>query len=428
MNVSVNKKENSRIELEFKIEKEEFLERLEVVFKKNSKNFKIPGYRPGKAPRDVIEKMYGADALNYSVIEEFVDEDYKKALEENKFEIVSQPSLDVKSVSREEGAVYTVSFDVMPEAKLNKYKGLEIEFEEKKITKKDVDSEIENIREKNARTVTIEDRALKADDISNINFEGFKDEVAFEGGKGENFDLTIGSGQFIPGFEEAMIGMKVGETKDVNVTFPKDYQVAELAGAPVVFKVTLNSISEKILPELNDEFVKDISEEETLEAYTKKVKADLVKKADSENKANKELVVFEALVNELEVVIPEGMINEQAENVKKQNEQQLAAQGMNLELYCKYLGMDMEVMNATFKEQAIKDIKLRLALETVAKDEAVEITEEEINAKIDELVASYGNESSANFKDNENIKNYLTEQLKQEKLITLIVESAVVKK
>lgn len=428
MNVSVNKKENSRVEIEFKIEKEEFLERLEVVFKKNAKNFKVPGYRPGKAPRDVIEKMYGADSLNYSVIEEFIDEDYKKAVEENKFDIVSQPSLDVKSVSREEGAVYTVSFDVMPEAKLNKYKGLEIEFKEKKITKKDVDAELENIREKNARTVTVEDKALKADDIANINFEGFKDEVAFEGGKAENFDLTIGSGAFIPGFEEALIGMKIGENRDINVTFPKEYQVPELAGAPVVFKVVLNSISEKILPELNDDFVKDISEEETLEAYTKKVKADLVKKADSQNKADKELAAFEALVNELEVVIPESMIVEEVKAIKEQNNQQLAAQGLNLETYCQYLGMDMAVMEASFKEQAEKNIKLRLALDTLGKMENIEVTDEEIDTKIDELVSTYGNESKTNFKDNDNIKKYLTEQLKQEKLIALVVDNVVIKK
>ena len=427
MNVKVNKKENSKVELEFTLSKEEFAQRVEVVFKKNAKNFKVPGYRPGKAPRDVIEKMYGKESLNYYAIEEFVDSDFSKAMEENKLNMVGKPSLDIKSMSKEEGAVYTVTFDVIPEAKLNKYKELEVKFKAKKVTKKDVEAEIEVVRSKNARTVTVDNRELKEGDISNINFEGFKDEVAFEGGKADNFDLTIGSGQFIPGFEEAMIGMKIGETKDINVTFPKEYQVAELAGAPVVFKVTLNSISEKILPELNDEFAKDVSECETLEAYTKKVKADLVKKVEAENKASKEIAVFDELVKQLEVEIPESMIEEQVSNLKKQTEQELSAQGMNLELYCKYMGMDIEVMNASFKDQALRDIRLKLALDAAAKEEKIEVTEEEINAKIDELVKTYGEGKENNFKDNENIKNYLTEGLKQEKLINLIVESSIVK-
>ena len=427
MNVNVNKKENSRVELEFILSKEEFSQRVEKTFKKNGKNFKIPGYRPGKAPRDLIEKTYGAEYLNYNAIEEYVDEDFRKAMDENKLDMVGKPSLDIKSMSKEEGAVYTVTFDVVPVATIKKYKELEVKFKAKKVTKKDVDSEIENIRNKNARTVTIDDRELKDGDISNINFEGFKDGVAFEGGKADNFDLTIGSKQFIPGFEEAMIGMKIGETKDINVSFPKDYQVAELAGAPVEFKVTLNSISEKILPELNDEFVKDISELETLEAYTKKVKEDLTKKVEIDNKSGKEIAVFDELVKQLDVEIPESMIEEQVENLRKQTEEQLAAQGMNLEVYCKYLGMDMTVMNASFREQALRDIKLKLALDAAGKEEKIEVTEDEINAKIDELVKAYGNEKENNFKNNENIKHYLTEQLKQEKLINLIVESSIVK-
>ncbi len=427
MNVNVNKKEKSKVELEFTLGKEEFAERLEVVFKKNAKHFKVPGYRPGKAPRNVIENMYGKDTLNYSVIEEFVDEDFTKAMSENTFEMVGKPALDVKSISREEGAVYTVTFDVKPEAVVTKYKGLEVKVKAKKVTKKDVDAEIETVRNKNARTVTVDNRELKEGDVSNINFEGFKDSVAFEGGKADNFDLVIGSKQFIPGFEDQMIGMKIGETKDINVTFPENYQVAELAGAPVVFKVTLNSISEKILPELNDEFAKDVSEFETLKEYTAKVKEDLTKKVEAENKASKEIAVFDELVNNMEVEIPDSMIEEQAENLAKQTEQELSYQGMSLDTYCQYLGIDKEVMKANFKAQALKDVKLKLALEAVAKQEEVTVTDEEIEAKIDELVKAYGKESENNFKNNENIKQYLTEQLKQEKLINLIVETSVVK-
>lgn len=427
MNVKVENKENSKVEIVFTLTKEEFNERLDKVFAKHAKDFKIPGFRPGKAPRNIVEKTYGEDSLNYTVIEDTIDIDYKKAVEENNLEIVSRPELNVVQIGRDKDTIYTVSAYVKPEATVKQYKGLEVAKFTKKVTKEDIDKEIDMAREKNARSVTVDDRALENGDIANIDFEGFDNGVAFEGGKGEKFDLTIGSGQFIPGFEEKLIGMKIGETKDIDVSFPKDYQMETLAGKPVIFKVTLNSISKKELPELDDEFVKDVSEFETLKDYKASVKEKLEKRLEAEKKAAKETAVFDKLLENTEVTIPESMIEEQAHNLEHQTEHELSHQGMTLDLYCQYLGLDKNVMQANFKTQAEKDVKLKLALEAVAKQEAVEVTDEEINNKIDELVKQYGDGSENNFKNNESIKSYLTEQIKQEKLIALMVDSAVEK-
>ena len=260
MNVKVEKQENSKVVLEFTMSKEDFEKELTKAFNQNAKYFKVPGFRNGKAPRSVVEKMYGEGVLYETVIENNVDDEYRKAIEENKLEVVSKPELDIKQIGKGKDMIYTVTFYVKPEAKLKAYKNLEIEKVDRKVKKADVEKALNDAREKNARIVTVEDRELKNNDISTIDFEGFIDGVAFEGGKGENFELTIGSGQFIPGFEEALIGMKIGDERDINVTFPEDYHAENLAGKEAMFKVKLISIKEKILPELDDEFAKDVFE------------------------------------------------------------------------------------------------------------------------------------------------------------------------
>ena len=424
MNVKLERKENSKVELTFNLTKEEFNVRLEKVFAKNAKSFNIPGFRPGKAPRNIIEKMYGVESLNYSVIEDTVDEDFQAAVAENKLEVVSKPELNVVQIGRDIDTIYTVNVFVKPEAVVKQYKGLEVPKSVKTVSKEDIEKDIEATRAKSARSVTVDNRPLANGDVSNIDFEGFNAGVAFEGGKGEKFDLTIGAGQFIPGFEEKLIGMNIGENKDIEVSFPADYHMDTLAGKPVIFKVTLNSISSKELPTLDDEFVKDISEFETLKEYKESIKEKLEKKVAAENKAAKETAVFDKLLENTEVVVPEAMIEEQVENLIKQTEQELSYQGMTIDTYCQYLGVDKDVMKSNFKVQAEKDVKFRLALEAVIKLEKIEVTEEDINVKIEELVKQYGKEEENNFKNNDNIKKYLTEQLKQEKLITLIVESS----
>ena len=271
MNVKVEKKENSVVEIEFTMDKEQFNLELDKAYKANAKKFNVPGFRKGMVPRAVVEKTYGEGVLYEFVIENTVDEAYRTAVVENELDIVSRPELDIKQIGKDKDFIFVVTACVKPEAKVKEYKGIEVKKVSTRVLKKDVDEEIERIREKNARIVSVEDkkRALKNGDISVIDFEGFVDGVAFEGGKGENFELTIGSGQFIPGFEDQMVGMKAGEEKDVNVKFPDEYHAPDLAGKEATFKVKLHEIKEKILPELDDEFAKDVSEFDTLEDYKK---------------------------------------------------------------------------------------------------------------------------------------------------------------
>jgi trigger factor len=427
MNYKVEKQEGSKVKITFTLTVEEFNKSLDSTFVKNAKHFKVAGFRPGKVPRNMVEKVYGEDVLNYSVVEDRVDEDFRKVIEEEKLEIVSKPELNVEQVAKDKECIYTVEVYVKPEAKVLKYKGLEIDKFDKKVTDKDVEQEIKLALEKNSRNVTVDNRDLQNGDMSNINFEGFVDGVAFEGGKAENFDLTIGSGQFIPGFEDQMIGMKIGEEKDIKVTFPKDYHSENLKGKEAIFKVKLNTISVKELPKLDDEFVKDVSEFETLEDYKKDVKEKLVVKKEADYKAQKEAQVFNKLLENTEVEIPESMIEEQLENLMKQTEQQLSAQGMTLELYCQYMGQDISFVKASMKDQATRDVKFNLAIEALAKLETAEVTDEEIDNKIEDLVKQYGNDQADNFKKNPNIREYVKGQIKQDKLINILVENAIEK-
>ena len=283
MNVKVEKKENSKVEIEFTMDKKQFEEELEKAYKQNAKKFKVPGFRAGMVPRAIVEQTYGESVLYEFVIENTVDDAYRTAVVENNLEIVSRPELDIKQIGKDKDFIFVVNVCVKPEATVKDYKGIEVKKVSTRVTKKDVDAELEKIREKNARIVTVEDRELKSGDISIIDFEGFTDGKAFEGGKAENFELTIGSGQFIPGFEDQMIGMKVNEERDINVKFPEEYHVKDLAGKDATFKVKLHEIKEKVLPEIDDEFAKDVSEFDNLEDYKKDLNKKI--KADKENHA-----------------------------------------------------------------------------------------------------------------------------------------------
>ena len=427
MKVDIERLEKSKVKLTFTIDTKDFNERLDKSFKKNAKLFKVAGFRDGKVPRNIVEKTYGEDVLNYHVIEETADEDYAKAVTENNIEIVSKPELDIVKVNKTEGAVYTVTAFVKPEAKVKKYKGLTYKKGSTKVTKKEIDAKINETLEKNARLVTIDDRALKNKDISNINFEGFADGVAFEGGKGDNFELTIGSGQFIPGFEEQMIGMKIGETKEVNVKFPDEYHAENLKGKDAMFKVTLNSITSKELPKLDDEFVKDVSEKETLEEYKKEVEEGIIKEKEAKLKAEKETEILTALIENTEVEIPSSMIEEQTENQIRKMEEELSYQGMTLDIYCKYLNTSIDDLKKNFNVQSEKDIKLKLAFEFIAKEEKIEVTDKEIDEKIETLSKEYKKENDDSFKKNPNVRHYVKEQLSQEKLYNLVINEAIEK-
>lgn len=428
MNVKVDKQENSKVVLEFTMDKETFEKELDKAFHKNAKYFKVPGFRNGKVPRNVVEKVYGEGVLYETVIEDNVDDEYRKAVEDNKLEVVSKPELDVKQIGKGKDLIYTVTLFVKPEATVKKYKGLEVKKIDSKVSKKEVDAAIESDRQKNARVVSVDDRDLQKDDISTIDFEGFVDGVAFEGGKAENFELTIGSGQFIPGFEDQLIGMKIGEEREINVTFPKEYHAENLAGKPAMFKVKLISIKSKILPELDDEFAKDVSEFETLADYRKDVEKKVKKQKEESAKNQKEIAVIDKLVENTEVVIPESMIDDEVESMSNQFASNLAYQGLDLKTYCMYMNTTEEEFKKNLRPEAEKNVKLKLALDTIEKLEEIKVEAKEIDEKIDELKKQYGSENTNDdLNKNENVRHYMEEKIKQDKLMKIIVDSAIEK-
>ena len=428
MNVKVDKQENSKVVLEFTMDKETFEKELDKAFHKNAKYFKVPGFRNGKVPRNVVEKVYGEGVLYETVIEDNVDDEYRKAVEDNKLEVVSKPELDVKQIGKGKDLIYTVTLFVKPEATVKKYKGLEVKKIDSKVSKKEVDAAIESDRQKNARVVSVDDRDLQKDDISTIDFEGFVDGVAFEGGKAENFELTIGSGQFIPGFEDQLIGMKIGEEREINVTFPKEYHAENLAGKPAMFKVKLISIKSKILPELDDEFAKDVSEFETLADYRKDVEKKVKKQKEESAKNQKEIAVIDKLVENTEVVIPESMIDDEVESMSNQFASNLAYQGLDLKTYCMYMNTTEEEFKKNLRPEAEKNVKLKLALDAIEKREEIKVEAKEIDEKIDELKKQYGSENTNDdLNKNENVRHYMEEKIKQDKLMKIIVDSAIEK-
>lgn len=428
MNVKVDKQENSKVVLEFTMDKETFEKELDKAFHKNAKYFKVPGFRNGKVPRNVVEKVYGEGVLYETVIENNVDDEYRKAVEDNKLEVVSKPELDVKQIGKGKDLIYAVTLFVKPEATVKKYKGLEVKKIDSKVSKKEVDAAIESDRQKNARVVSVDDRDLQKDDISTIDFEGFVDGVAFEGGKAENFELTIGSGQFIPGFEDQLIGMKIGEEREINVTFPKEYHAENLAGKPAMFKVKLISIKSKILPELDDEFAKDVSEFETLADYRKDVEKKVKKQKEESAKNQKEIAVIDKLVENTEVVIPESMIDDEVESMSNQFASNLAYQGLDLKTYCMYMNTTEEEFKKNLRPEAEKNVKLKLALDAIEKLEEIKVEAKEIDEKIDELKKQYGSENTNDdLNKNENVRHYMEEKIKQDKLMKIIVDSAIEK-
>ncbi|CCZ56349.1 trigger factor [Clostridium sp. CAG:1219] len=409
------------------MEAEEFSKALDKAFEKNQKHFKVPGFRNGKVPRNVVEKVYGEGVLYESIIEDTVDEEYLKAVKENNLEIVARPELDIKQIGSGKDFIYTITTYVKPEINVKQYKGLEIKKVEAKVAAADVNAEIEKVREKNAVVEEITNRALKSGDISNIDFEGFCDGVAFEGGKAEKFDLTIGSNQFIPGFEEQLIGMKIGEEREINVKFPEEYHSKDLAGKDSMFKVKLNSIKEKKLAKIDDEFAKDVSEFQTLDEYKKDLKAKLLEAKKKQAEAEKETEVITKLVENVEGDIPDGMVETEIDNMLEQFNQNLAYQGLDIEKYCEYMGSSKEKFRETLKPNALRDVKLKLALEFVKKAENVTVEEKDIDDKIIELSKQYGDGSAEHLLKNENARAYMREQISQEKTLKIITESCIEK-
>ena len=427
MSVKLTKLEGSKIKLEFNVEKEKFNSALDEAFKKNSSKIKMSWFRNGKVPRNVIEKTYGEGVFYDEAFNIVAEKEYAAAIEEHELEVVSHPEVDIKEIGKDKDLVFTIETYTKPEATLKQYKGLEIEKVNTEVSEDDVKAELENIRKRNARvTVKEEGAAIENGDIANIDFEGFLDGVAFEGGKAEKYDLEIGSGSFIPGFEEQLVGMKVGEEKDITTTFPENYGNADLAGKETIFKIKVHEIKKKELPALDDEFAKDVSEFDTLEEYTKSVKSRLEKSKETTAKAERETKAVDALCENVEVEIPEPMVHSQIHQMIHEFEQNLAYQGMTLDQYKQILNIDDKALHEQFEASAVKDIKLKLALEQVLKAENIEVTMDEINARIDELATTYGNDAEP-LKKNPNVINYMTEKLRQEKAIEVVVSNVVEK-
>ena len=426
MSVKVEKLEKNAVKLEITVSSEKFNEALNKSYKKNAKRFNVPGFRKGKAPMQVIMKYYGEGVLYDDAINFACEMSYPAAIEENKIEVVDYPSIDVVSIGKGEDFVYTATVTVKPEVKLGDYKGIEAKKVEYTVSDEDVDAEINAMREKAARVVSKEDSAIENGDIAVIDFEGFVDEVAFEGGKGEDFDLTIGSGTFIPGFEEQLVGVKAGEEKDVNVTFPEDYRVEELAGKPAVFKVLVKAVKVKEVPELDDEFAKDSSEFETLAD----LKADVKKKQEEANaeKAKREYEdeLIKKVTENAEVDIPDVMIEKEVDFMVRDLEMKLKYQGLNIEKYLELLGMTMDKLRSDFRETALVRVKTNLVITSIAKVENVEVTEDEIKARAEEIAKRYGTEKLEEMTnyiltaEKENIK----EEISNNKVIDLIVENS----
>ena len=427
MSMKLSKTENkNEVKMEFTIEAEKFENGIKTVYEKNKKYFNIPGFRKGKAPMHMVEKVYGVEAFYEDAFNEVVPAEFEKELKDNNIEAVSKPDIDITQMERGKDLIFTAVVQTKPEVKLGKYKGIEIKKIEYNVSDEDIEHELGHMQEKNSRLVTIEDRAVEDGDIATIDFEGFVDGVPFEGGKAEGHDLTIGSHTFIEGFEDQVIGMKIDEEKDINVKFPEDYFSKELAGKPAVFKVKLHTIKKKELPALDDEFAKDASEFDTL----KELKEDIKKKLEHENehraKHETEDAVIKALADATEIDIPSGMIDTEIDNMAKDIEQRLSYQGIKLDDYLKMMGKTMDDFRKENEDQAKEAVKARLVLEAVIKEEKIEPSDEEITEKIKEMAKNY-NRKEEELIDNPQLKDYLKESLKTEKAIDFLVSNAKIK-
>ena len=428
MECKVEKTKNANeVKLNVTIEAEKFDEAIKKVYFKSAKYFNIPGFRKGKAPMNIVEKYYGKEIFYEDAFNEVVPEELEKAVEENKLEVVSRPDIEVTQIGKGQDLIFTAVFQTKPEAELGKYKGVEIKKIEYKVTDEDVEHELGHMQEHNSRLISVEDRPVEKGDIANINFEGFVDGVAFEGGKAENHDLEIGSNTFIPGFEDQIIGMKIDEEKDIKVKFPDEYFSKDLAGKDATFKVKVNEIKKKELPKLDDEFAKDVSEFDTLKELKESIKEKQQKQNDERAKYETQDAVIKAVCENVKVDIPSGMIETETENMLKDMEQRLAYQGLKLDQYLQMMGKTREEMQKEYEPQATEAIKSRLALEAVIKAEKIEVPEIDVDEKIKEMAKNYGKENDEEFLKNENVRNYIKQGLESEKAIEFLVENAKIK-
>ena len=416
--------EKNRYELQFSVDKATFDAAVSAVYRKQVKNITVPGFRKGKAPRSIIEKMYGTGVFYEDAINDLIPSAYTEAAAESKLEIVGQPEFDVVSID-ENGLVLSAKVYVKPDVEIKDYAGIEVEKDVVAVTDEDVDREIETIRERNSREIDVTDRAAELGDTTVIDFEGFCDGVAFEGGKGTDYALKLGSGSFIPGFEEQIVGKNIDDEFDVNVTFPEEYHAADLAGKPAVFKVKIHAITRVELPELDDDFAKDVSEFDTLDEYKADIKAKIEKRNETAAENAVEDKIVEVLIEKLEADIPEAMYITETENFVRDYDTRLRSQGLDLNTYFKYTGMNLDTLREQMRPQAERQVKARLALEKIAALENIEATEEDINGEYEKIASAYGIEL-------DQVKasidaDAIAEDMKVKKALDLVKEKAVIK-
>jgi len=418
MSLQVEKLEKNMAKLTIEVSAEELEKALQGAYLKQRNKISVPGFRKGKVPRQMIEKMYGPEIFYDDAANALLPEAYSKAYDECDLDIVSQPSIDVVQLEKGKPFIFTAEVAIKPEVTLGEYKGLKVDKVSNRVTQKEVDAKLEEEQKKNARTISVDDRAVADGDDVVLDFEGFVNGVAFEGGKGENYSLTIGSGAFIPGFEEQLIGVELEKEVEVNVTFPEEYHAADLVGKPAVFKCTVHEIKVKELPELDDEFAAEVSEFDTLEEYKADIKAKIKEQKIAEGNRQKEDQAVEKAVANAAMEIPEAMIDTQVRQMAQEFAQRLQSQGLSMEQYFQFTGLTTEKMEEDLKPQAVKRIQTRLVLEAIAKAENIVISDEKFDEEINKMAESYGMEA-------DKLKEYMGEAEKKQMKEDMAVQEAV---
>lgn len=428
MSVQVETLEKSMAKLTIEVSAEEFETALDKAYKKNKNKISLPGFRKGKAPRAMIEKMYGTGVFYEDAANDLIPGAYESAAKESELEIVAQPSIDVTQIEKGKPFIFTATVAVKPEVTLGDYKGIEVEKKTAEVTDEELQAEIDKVRESNSRMITVEDRAVQDGDITTIDFEGFVDGEPFEGGKGENYPLTIGSHSFIDNFEEQLIGKNIGEETEVNVTFPEQYQAEELQGKPAVFKVTIKEIKVKELPELDDDFAQDVSEFDTVDEYKEDLKKKLLENKEAALKREKEEDVVGKIIENATMEIPDPMVDTQVRQMVQEFAQRIQSQGLSLQQYMQFTGMTPESLTAELKPQALKRIQSRLVLEAVVAAENIETSDEDLEKELEKMAEMYQMEADK-LKElvGEEEKKQIALDLAVQKAVELVVDAAVEK-
>lgn len=426
MSLQVEKLEHNMAKLTVEVAAEDVEKALQAAYLKQRKQINIPGFRKGKVPRQMIEKMYGPEVFYDEAANNMIPDAYAKAYDESELDIVSQPKIEVVQMEKGKPFIFTAEVATKPEVTLGDYKGLKVDKVSTRVTQKEVDEEIEKERERNARTIEVTDRAVQDKDEVTLDFEGFVDGVAFEGGKGEDYPLTIGSGSFIPGFEEQLIGAEIDKEVEVNVTFPKEYHSEELAGKDATFKCTVHTIKAKELPELDDEFASEVSECETMDAYRAEVKKNIKERKERTGKEKKENQAVDQAIENAQMDIPEAMIEFQVRQMADDFARRIQQQGLTVEQYFQFTGMTAEKMLEEMRPQAEKSIKTRLVLEAIVKDENIEVSDERVEEELTKMAEAYQMEVEK-LKEfmGENEKKQIKEDLAVQEAITLLVNESV---